>query len=166
MHLYSGIFSVIEKKEEKKEGEKEGKKEEKKEGEQKRKEKKERNGEILALLPHFLSFPALTNTGFFQKLPYQLKFIQNQPNIGIQTLKKTISEVESVRVLVLNFPSGQLSLLKVKSSRAPKLLVRNISNIFKISIFSLSCWKTTTLLFVYQVLARNPVARIVEWSTK
>merc|ERR1719385_280929 len=71
VHLYSGIFSVIEKKEEKKEGE------------QKRKEKKERNGEILALLPHFLSFPALENT-----------------------------EVESVRVLVLNFPSGELSLLK------------------------------------------------------
>ena len=55
VHLYSGIFSVIEKTE----GKKEGKKEE----EKKTKEKKERKGEILALLPHFLSFPALTNTG-------------------------------------------------------------------------------------------------------
>merc|ERR1712192_38432 len=55
-----------------------------KEEEKKSKEVKgERDGEILALLPHFLSFSSLTK-----------------------------AEVDSMRVLVLHFPSGQLSLLK------------------------------------------------------
>jgi len=55
-----------------------------KEEEKKSKEVKgERDGEILALLPHFLSLSSLTK-----------------------------AEVDSMRVLVLHFPSGQLSLLK------------------------------------------------------
>jgi len=70
MHLYSGIFSVMEE-------DKKVKTESKKENDEKR------NGEILALLPHFLSFTSLTE-----------------------------AEVDSVRALVLHFPSGQLSLLK------------------------------------------------------
>ena len=60
MHLYSSIFSVMEQED------KEVKKGALKEKEEKRKETKERNGEILALLPHFLSFTSLTNTGSFQ----------------------------------------------------------------------------------------------------
>merc|ERR1719234_1823644 len=72
MHLYSGIFSLM--LEEDKENEEETKSKE---------VKGERNGEILALLPHFLSLSSLTK-----------------------------AEVDSMRVLVLHFPSGKLSLLK------------------------------------------------------
>lgn len=50
MHLYSGIFSVMEE-------DKKVKTESKKENDEKR------NGEILALLPHFLSFTSLTEAG-------------------------------------------------------------------------------------------------------
>ena len=57
MHLYSSIFSVMGQED------KEVKKGALKEKEEKRKETKERNEEILALLPHFLSFTSLTNTG-------------------------------------------------------------------------------------------------------
>ena len=57
MHLYSSIFSVMGQED------KEVKKGALKEKEEKREETKERNGEILALLPHFLSFTSLTNTG-------------------------------------------------------------------------------------------------------
>ena len=55
MHLYSSIFSVM--------GED---KEVKKGALKEKKETSGRNGEILALLPHFLSFTSLTNTGSFQ----------------------------------------------------------------------------------------------------
>ena len=57
MHLYSSIFSVMGQED------KEVKKVALKEKEEKREEMKERNGEILALLPHFLSFTSLTEAG-------------------------------------------------------------------------------------------------------
>ena len=55
MHLYSSFFSVIEE-------EKEVKKEE-----EMKEDKGKGKKEIFALLPHFLSFPSLTNTGSFLK---------------------------------------------------------------------------------------------------
>jgi len=76
MNLYSGIFSVMTEDKEREEVKKEERTSKEENGEQ-------RNGEILALLPHFLSFSSCSKT-----------------------------EVENLRVLVLHFPSGQLSLLK------------------------------------------------------
>jgi len=71
MHLYSSFFSVM------------GEEKEVKKEEEIKEEKGKGKKEIFALLPHFLSFPSLTNT-----------------------------DVASMRALVLHFPSGQLSLLK------------------------------------------------------
>ena len=55
MHLYSSFFSVMEE-------EKEVKKED-----EIKEEKGKGKKEIFTLLPHFLSFPSLTNTGSFLK---------------------------------------------------------------------------------------------------
>ena len=59
MNLYSGIFSLMAENKERDEVKKEERRSKEENGEK-------GNGEILALLPHFLSFSSCTNAGSFQ----------------------------------------------------------------------------------------------------
>ena len=88
VHLYSGVFSVVEEDSAKFNKE----------------DNKEEEEEIHALLPHFLAFSSLAKAGF------QKGKIEGIGGIG------EIAEVDGLRVLVLNLSTGHLSLLKVESS--------------------------------------------------
>ena len=87
VHLYSGVFSVVEDDSAKFNLE----------------DNKEEEEEIHALLPHFLAFSSLAKAGF------QKGKIEGIEGIG------EIAEVDGLRVLVLNLSTGHLSLLKVES---------------------------------------------------
>ena len=86
VHLYSGVFSVVED-----------------DSAKFNLEDNKEEGEVHALLPHFLAFSSLTKAGF------QKGKIEGIGGIG------EIAEVDGLRVLVLNLSTGHLSLLKVES---------------------------------------------------
>lgn len=88
VHLYSGVFSVVEEDSAKFNLE----------------DNKEEEEEIHALLPHFLALSSLAQSGF-----------QKGKIEGIGGISE-ITEVGGLRVMVLNLSTGHLSLLKVESS--------------------------------------------------